>query len=444
MRATTGFGIGLLLGTGLGFFADRLFDTEPAARRDDDGERIALEARVADLLSEIDRLRGEPGLVAPPRSGPGPAEPDRGDPDRLDGEEPVDPSDVAAAVSRANHAYARMLGGDVRGASFVRLEASLSSEFAVLARLGSLATEELASRVRDESLALVDRVRAMNLLQRLDADRAALLASAMLARGVEEPSLLSALLSALRGDVVRASEDTLASLATRADLDLDVRHSAVLAWMAGGSEGAVRAVEAWLEGGPVERALAARALPSLPPHAPGAAALLRRALFADGVLDAGGRQTVSNALADAKSAAWSAAQLVGPPDTSIAGDHRSAWASKAPDMGHVTIELGFADSVRPDAVRIHETFHPGAVIEIQVSEGGGDWITLWAGVADPAPAPRWFEPTLASSAGRVDRVRLVLNTDRVAGWNEIDAVALVGDGLEQWASTATASSSYSD
>ena len=33
---------------------------------------------------------------------------------------------------------------------------------------------------------------------------------------------------------------------------------------------------------------------------------------------------------------------------------------------------------------------------------------------------------------------------RVPGWNEIDAVEVVGDGLRQWAATATASSSFSD
>jgi hypothetical protein len=32
----------------------------------------------------------------------------------------------------------------------------------------------------------------------------------------------------------------------------------------------------------------------------------------------------------------------------------------------------------------------------------------------------------------------------VPGWNEIDAVELIGDGIRQWAKSAAASSSFSD
>jgi hypothetical protein len=40
-------------------------------------------------------------------------------------------------------------------------------------------------------------------------------------------------------------------------------------------------------------------------------------------------------------------------------------------------------------------------------------------------------------------VRVYLDTAKVPGWNEIDAVELIGrDGTRQWAVSATASSTY--
>ena len=40
-------------------------------------------------------------------------------------------------------------------------------------------------------------------------------------------------------------------------------------------------------------------------------------------------------------------------------------------------------------------------------------------------------------------MKVYLDTKRVAGWNEIDAVELIGrDGSRQWAKGASASSSY--
>jgi len=46
---------------------------------------------------------------------------------------------------------------------------------------------------------------------------------------------------------------------------------------------------------------------------------------------------------------------------------------------------------------------------------------------------------------RSDKLRVELDTKRVAGWNEIDAVELIGsDGTRQWATESTASSYYGE
>ncbi|MCC7138480.1 MAG: hypothetical protein IT460_08665 [Planctomycetes bacterium] len=149
-------------------------------------------------------------------------------------------------------------------------------------------------------------------------------------------------------------------------------------------------------------------------------------------------------IATTKDRRWSAVQATGAPDTPIDGDLGTAWASKQPDMGRVTLDLVYERAVRVDAVRVHETLAPGAVAEVLARGPDGTWTSLWQGTAPAAASPAWFEPAVRPTDFATDALRLVLDTDRVPGWNEIDAVELVGDGLRQWAATATASSSFSD
>jgi hypothetical protein len=142
-----------------------------------------------------------------------------------------------------------------------------------------------------------------------------------------------------------------------------------------------------------------------------------------------------------KGADWTAIQMTGAPDVPIAGDHAGAWASLREDMGEVVIDLDYADAVRIDGVRIHETFNPGAVARVYARAPSGQWDLLWEGRAVADLLHRWFEPAVSTSY-ETTAIRLVLDTDRVPGWNEIDAVELLGDGRRQWASAATASSTF--
>jgi hypothetical protein len=153
---------------------------------------------------------------------------------------------------------------------------------------------------------------------------------------------------------------------------------------------------------------------------------------------------LADAIAVIRGKRWSPLQMTGAPDTPVVGDIGAAWASKEPDMGEVWLELDFEIAVAPQSIRIRETYNPGAVARVEAVLEGGTRETLWEGRADAAQAPRWFEPALRSASSSVRTIRLVLDTNRVPGWNEIDAVELLGDGRRQWATEARASSSYSD
>ncbi len=171
--------------------------------------------------------------------------------------------------------------------------------------------------------------------------------------------------------------------------------------------------------------------------------VLRRAL--DPVPTAPGVAAgISNTIARLKDRPWSAKQATGAPDTPVTGDIGSAWASARGDMGEVTLDLTYDRAVRVDAVRIHETHRPGAVAKIQAKKPDGTWDTLWEGRSTALDSPNWFAPTVAATAYATTVIRIVVDTDRVEDWNEIDAVELEGDGIRQWASSAVSSSSYAD
>jgi RNA polymerase sigma-70 factor (ECF subfamily) len=147
-------------------------------------------------------------------------------------------------------------------------------------------------------------------------------------------------------------------------------------------------------------------------------------------------------LSFADSAGWSAEQATGAPNTEGAGDQQSAWATLMENKGDEWLKLGFPSAVKIAAIRIHENFNPGAVSKVTAFKSDGTEAILWEGEEPREGAPNIFEVEVTRSI-RSQSLKIYLDTKRVNGWNEIDAVQLVAkDGSTQWASTAAASSSY--
>ena len=141
---------------------------------------------------------------------------------------------------------------------------------------------------------------------------------------------------------------------------------------------------------------------------------------------------------------WGEEQATGAPDTHQAGDISTAWASKAPDGGEEWLNLDYSNHVYLAEVRVRETYNPGAISKVAAVLPNGQEQTIWEGVTEPGEAP--IEKVFPVSGNIYAKgVKVYLDTRRVPGWNEIDAVELVGrDGTRQWASQASASSSYAD
>lgn len=140
--------------------------------------------------------------------------------------------------------------------------------------------------------------------------------------------------------------------------------------------------------------------------------------------------------------AWSPAQATGAPNAKQGADDPKAWATALADGGAEWILASFSQPVRADSIRIVESLNPGAIVRVVALADNGDEVEVWRG-ADSVKAPGGTLNVRLSKAIEVKSVRVELDTTRVAGWNEIDAIGLgLANRPITWADSATASSFY--
>ncbi|KUK43822.1 MAG: LamG domain-containing protein [Methanothrix sp.] len=140
------------------------------------------------------------------------------------------------------------------------------------------------------------------------------------------------------------------------------------------------------------------------------------------------RQWAARATASSEysSTGWAALQATGEPDTyPDHGDIRTAWASLEEDDGIQWLDLEYEVPVSISRIDIYETFNPGAIAGIEIYDLNGERQLAWEGSMEPATEAR-ISAIEIDSDFTSDRIRIILDTNRVSGWNEIDAVALIG------------------
>ena len=142
----------------------------------------------------------------------------------------------------------------------------------------------------------------------------------------------------------------------------------------------------------------------------------------------------------ARSDAYAAVQATGPENVVQSGmDNILAWCPANEDSGEEWLELRYAAPVSTREIRIHASFNPGAVVRVLGGNADGQFREIWAGDG----VPQNVQKIPVSPAAEIAVVKLLLDTSKVPGWNEIDAVALVdGTGKVHYAATATASSEW--
>ena len=140
---------------------------------------------------------------------------------------------------------------------------------------------------------------------------------------------------------------------------------------------------------------------------------------------------------------FSPEQLIGKPDTLEAGDLPTAWASASADGQREWIELTYVGDFEAVGVMVYENHCPGAVDSV-IAYVGNEQVQVWAGKDPTEPGkPKGVSVIGFSVPVKTRRVRINIDSPRVSGWNEIDAVGLLDkDGGVHWATGASASSSY--
>lgn len=140
---------------------------------------------------------------------------------------------------------------------------------------------------------------------------------------------------------------------------------------------------------------------------------------------------------------WGPEQITGEPDTAQRGDVQTAWASKTQDEQDEWVLLEYDAPLMAAAVTIYETHNPGAVSKITAFTLDGREEALWAGQDNPPEGTIFINQKNFPRAIKTNRIKLYLDSKRVPGWNEIDAVGLIDKaGKTQWARSVECSSTY--
>lgn len=125
---------------------------------------------------------------------------------------------------------------------------------------------------------------------------------------------------------------------------------------------------------------------------------------------------------------YSASAAIGAPDVGRYGDSPRAWASRLADSGLEWLEVSFSNPVAATAVRVRQVFNPGAIVAIELLDASGATWTVFSGVDTNTYAANqiaWFVKRFPRTERPVKSVRVTLDSARVKGWNEIDAIQLV-------------------
>jgi hypothetical protein len=141
---------------------------------------------------------------------------------------------------------------------------------------------------------------------------------------------------------------------------------------------------------------------------------------------------------------WGPEQATGEPDTQMAGDIVTAWASASPDGQKEWLMLEFDEFVAATAVLVYETYNPGALYRVTAFKPDGEEVEVWTGTDPTAPDAGMGVSEIPIKINfKTNRVRIYLDSPSVPGWNEIDAVGLRDKNKKvSWAIAAEGSTTY--
>ncbi|MBN1977322.1 MAG: hypothetical protein JW918_07970 [Anaerolineae bacterium] len=124
---------------------------------------------------------------------------------------------------------------------------------------------------------------------------------------------------------------------------------------------------------------------------------------------------------------WSAMQATGAPDTPECGDQVTAWASAESNTVE-WIELTYDTPVRPTEVNIFQTYNPSQVVKVELIDTESTYHEIYAREPELIEeCPYVISIPMVDFDYIVTGIRITIDQSVLEiGWNEIDAVELVG------------------
>ena len=126
---------------------------------------------------------------------------------------------------------------------------------------------------------------------------------------------------------------------------------------------------------------------------------------------------------------YSNIQMIGKPNVKAYGDDKNAWSPAEQNKGNEWIRASYTKTVNATEVRIRQNFGPGAVTKVELFDEKGQSHLIWEGTDNNKYEPnkiQYFVINFPKTKYKVKSVRVSLATNKVPGWNEIDAIQLIG------------------
>ncbi len=119
---------------------------------------------------------------------------------------------------------------------------------------------------------------------------------------------------------------------------------------------------------------------------------------------------------------WAASQAEAPPNTFDCGDIETAWAPLSSGSDPEWLEVYYLKPVHAQQIVIYETNEQGFVYQVDLIDTGGLYHTVWTGL-DVTTCPGQFTLSFDTTPFLVVGARI---HTQINGWEEIDAVELIG------------------
>lgn len=127
------------------------------------------------------------------------------------------------------------------------------------------------------------------------------------------------------------------------------------------------------------------------------------------------------------SESWTAQQATGAPNTEECGDYGSAWASSGADTEE-WIELTYDTPVYVTEINIYQTYNPDQVVKVELIGSTAGYHEVYRGVPEAVDeCPYVLSIPVDGADYLAAGLRITIDQSVLGlGWNEIDAVELIG------------------